>query len=289
LAETKYREWLVEDASEEGYERAANVDELVSACDEFDLQHPNDGGLEAFLEQAALVNDTDAWESDSDFVTLLTIHSSKGLEFPVVYIVGLEDGLIPHERSSTNDEELEEERRLLFVGITRAEQQLQLSRCLSRFRRNGVWPCIASRFLMELPREIMNCFEPAKSDPWSDQGDGFEPDLESVDPWLEDGFSSDEVKESPPRLKSSTTTAFPRLVTAAELEKKQDELNAIRLHPDRFQVGMQVEHPEYGVGQIVELSGSGLKRVATVDFPLLGKRRFRLSHSNLQPAGSDSH
>jgi len=289
LTETKYREWLVEDGSEEGYERAANVDELVSACDEFDLQHPNDGGLEAFLEQAALVNDTDAWESDSDFVTLLTIHSSKGLEFPVVYIVGLEDGLIPHERSSTNDEELEEERRLLFVGITRAEQQLQLSRCLSRYRRNGVWPCIASRFLMELPREIMNCFEPAKSDPWADQGDGFEPDLESVDPWLEDGFSSDEVKEPTPRLKASGTASFPRVVTAAELEKKQEEMNAIRLHPDRFQLGMPVEHPEYGIGQIVELSGSGMKRVATVEFTPLGKRRFRLSHSNLQPANPDSH
>ena len=284
LAETKYREWLVEDGSEEGYERAANVDELVSACDEFDLQHPSDGGLEAFLEQSALVNDTDAWESDSDFVTLLTIHSSKGLEFPAVYIVGLEDGLIPHERSSTNDEELEEERRLLFVGITRAEEQLQLSRCLGRYRRNGIWPCIASRFLMELPREQMNCFEPAKSDPWANEGDGYEPDLSNVDPWMEDGFSSDMFEEPKPAVKSKANAGLPRVVTAAELEQRQAEINAIRLHPDRYVQGMLVEHPEYGIGRIVDLSGSGMKRVATVEFPILGKRRFRLSHSNLQPA-----
>jgi hypothetical protein len=113
--------------------------------------------------------------------------------------------------------------------------------------------------------------------------------LESVDPWLEDGFSSDEVKEPTPRLKASGTASFPRVVTAAELEKKQEEMNAIRLHPDRFQLGMPVEHPEYGIGQIVELSGSGMKRVATVEFTPLGKRRFRLSHSNLQPADPDSH
>lgn len=284
LVETKYREWLVEDGSEEGYERAANVDELVSACDEFDLQHPSDGGLEAFLEQSALVNDTDAWESDSDFVTLLTIHSSKGLEFPAVYIVGLEDGLIPHERSSTNDEELEEERRLLFVGITRAQEQLQLSRCLGRYRRNGIWPCIASRFLMELPREQMNCFEPAKSDPWANEGDGYEPDLSNVDPWMEDGFSADMFEEPKPVVKSNANASLPRVVTAAELEQLQSEINAIRLHPDRYVHGMLVEHPEYGIGRIVDLSGSGMKRVATVEFPILGKRRFRLSHSNLQPA-----
>jgi ATP-dependent exoDNAse (exonuclease V) beta subunit len=156
------------------------------------------------------------------------------LEFPAVYIVGLEDGLIPHERSSTNDEELEEERRLLFVGITRAQEQLQLSRCLGRYRRNGIWPCIASRFLMELPREQMNCFEPAKSDPWANEGDGYEPDLSNVDPWMEDGFSADMFEEPKPVVKSNANASLPRVVTAAELEQLQSEINAIRLHPDRY-------------------------------------------------------
>ena len=287
LHETKYREWLTDDGSEEGHERASNVDELVAAAEEFDSQHPDDGGLEAFLEQAALVNDTDAWESTSDFVTLLTIHSSKGLEFPFVFIVGLEDGILPHERSSQNDDELEEERRLLFVGITRAQQQLQLSRCLNRFRKQGMWPSIASRFLMELPREIMNVFEPSANDPWVED----DPDVGNIDPWMHEGtsgeYDEDRVQEQVPGQIRST--AFPRLVTGAELAQKHGDMNAIRVHPEVFRMGMSVEHPEYGTGRIIDLSGSGLKRVATVDFPSLGKRRFRLSHSDLQPSDNPQH
>ncbi|MEM9409687.1 MAG: UvrD-helicase domain-containing protein, partial [Planctomycetota bacterium] len=116
---TGYRDWLTDDGSEEGHERAANVDELLVAAQEFDSEHPEDGGLERYLEQAALVSDTDAWESESDYVTLMSLHAAKGLEFPCVFIVGLEDGILPHERSIRDPEQIEEERRLLFVGITR--------------------------------------------------------------------------------------------------------------------------------------------------------------------------
>ena len=152
LAETGYRDWLTEDGSEESYERAGNVDELVVAAQEFDNEHPEDGGLGRYLEQAALVSDTDVWESDANYVTMMTMHAAKGLEFPCVYIVGLEDGILPHERSKDDDDQVEEERRLLFVGITRAEEELQFSRCLNRFRRGSYWPAIPSRFLVELPR-----------------------------------------------------------------------------------------------------------------------------------------
>ena len=161
LVETSYREWLTMDGSEEGFERASNVDELVVAASEFDSEHPEDGGLEKYLEQTALVSDTDVWESTSEFVTLMSLHAAKGLEFKKVFIIGLEDGILPHERSSSDDEQIEEERRLLFVGITRAEEELQLSRCLNRFRRGSYWPAIASRFLMELPRDEMQVFEPS--------------------------------------------------------------------------------------------------------------------------------
>ena len=118
LEETGYREWLTDDGSEEGFERANNVDELVVATQEFDNEHPHDGGLEAYLEQAALVSDTDVWSAEADHVTLMTLHAAKGLEFPSVFIVGLEDGILPHERSSGDDEQLEEERRLLFVAVS---------------------------------------------------------------------------------------------------------------------------------------------------------------------------
>ena len=107
----------------------ANVDELISAAVEFDRQHPEDGSLEAFLEQVALVSDTDAFEDASDRVTIMTLHAAKGLEFKRVFIIGVEDELLPHKRSKNSEWEIEEERRLLFVGITRAEERLELSCC----------------------------------------------------------------------------------------------------------------------------------------------------------------
>ncbi len=327
IDQTGYRDWLIEAGTEEAHERANNIDELVVAAAEFDRQHPEDGGLEAFLEQAALVNDTDAWESASEFVTLLTIHSSKGLEFPCVYIIGLEDGILPHERSSSNDDELEEERRLLFVGITRAQDRLQLSRCESRYRKNGYWPCIASRFLMELPRDEMNVHEPRSINDYG--GDEEEPWSKDLDPWLHDGvpeidINDDTVREhvsefakpkNPankiPQTKILQTQSplpkgsqqnddsreqpsyedvpkFPRLVTAADLAKEQEAGTAIRkIHPEVFKLGMRVGHPLYGTGVISELSGSGLKKTAHVDFGEYGCRRFRLSHSPLLPVESE--
>ncbi len=160
LDATGYRDWLTEDGSEEGFERARNIDELIVAAREFDNEHPDDCSLDRYLEQAALVSDTDAYDSNAEFVTLMTLHASKGLEFPVVHLIGAEDGILPHERSNSDDKEIEEERRLMFVGITRAKEELQISRSLSRFRKGGMWPAIASRFLMELPREEMDIFEP---------------------------------------------------------------------------------------------------------------------------------
>ena len=122
---------------------------------DFDERRGGTGQLEAFLEETCLVNDTDAWETDADRVTLMTLHASKGLEFPVVYVMAVEEGLLPHERSREHPEQLEEERRLLFVGITRAQQELQLS--LARYRdfRGQRKPTIPSSFLMELPRMEM--------------------------------------------------------------------------------------------------------------------------------------
>lgn len=284
IHETKYREWLVEDGSEEGHERANNVDELVAAADEFDRQHPDDGGLEAFLEQAALVNDVDAWESQSDYVTMLTIHAAKGLEFPSVFIVGLEDGILPHERCGQEADAIEEERRLLFVGITRAEQDLQISRCLSRFKKGGYWPSIASRFLMELPRHEMQINEPTSNFSFGDPAD--DDWASQIDPWLHEGVEGTSenfaTNASSARSQPISAAAPPRLITAAELQRQQSETNSTRLHPSVYQEGMLVEHPEYGQGRIVSLTGQGMKRTAAVDFSQLGKRSFRLAFCDLR-------
>ena len=297
---TGYREWLTADGSEESHERAGNVDELVVAAQEYDNEHPEDGGLDSYLEQAALVSDTDAWESDADYVTLMTLHAAKGLEFPYVFIIGLEDGLLPHERSRDSVDEIEEERRLLFVGITRAQKNLQISRCSSRFRRGSLWPAVPSGFLMELPRNEMQIFEPAAPESF-DFPDGDDDDIPfDIDPWEGDGddlrgAEDDEpdekslsIKADSPNSDSSSVNEansnnkFPRLMTGTEFVKKLEEDAETRLHPSMFKEGMAVEHSDYGRGDIVKISGSKNKTIATVHFPGVGKKQFRLAFCNLK-------
>ncbi|MDG1872727.1 MAG: 3'-5' exonuclease, partial [Mariniblastus sp.] len=294
-----YRDWLTDDGSEEGFERASNVDELVVAAQEYDRDHPNGGGLEGYLEQAALVSDTDVWEAEADYVTLMTLHAAKGLEFPCVYIVGLEDGILPHERSSGDDDEIEEERRLLFVGITRAEEQLQISRCMNRFRRGSYWPVIASRFLMELPREEMQIFEPVSNQTFDDES--LADSIADLDPWAQDELPSYDINEelaqgdtggvpapppsndAPSEVSTTPKPAIPRIVTAAQLQAEQEAMSShVRLHPNAYQVDMHVEHPEYGAGVVIEITGKDAKRTATIEFENHGRKRFRLAFCNLR-------
>lgn len=266
-----YREHLKASDTEEDNERLANIEELLTAAREFDERHPGDNQLEQFLEQASLVNDTDAFEDQTDKVTLMTLHAAKGLEFPAVFIIALEQGLIPHQRSMDDPDKLEEERRLLFVGITRAEQELQLSLAQYRSFRGGNWPTVPSAFLMELPREEMDYHEPTAAMP---------PAQESV--WSDDDFLQDEPVARP------LSASAARLATATEMFADQDaEPVRPRVPPGRFQQGMVVSHPEYGSGTIVALSGEGTKRVATVRFfGSASSKKFRLAQSPLEPVAS---
>jgi DNA helicase-2/ATP-dependent DNA helicase PcrA len=298
LAVTGYRDFLLEDDSENGHERAANVDELLVAAEEFDHQHPEDGGLEAFLESTALVNDVDDLDGETNAVSLMTLHAAKGLEFPVVYIVGLEDGLLPHERSSHSDAEIEEERRLLFVGITRAEEELQLSRVVHRNRRGERWPTIASRFLMELPRAEMEVFGSTSyefygsDEPAIDRSDADDPLADDFD-WetgqfreAPGGFAAPgnaPQADEPPR--PTDANKKPRLMTAAkmfDIPSTSQSSSRARIPVEVFQQGMPVEHPEYGAGIILTLSGTGQKRVAQVAFADC-ELSFRLAHCPLRP------
>ena len=165
IEETGYARWLRDSPAEAEGERLANIEELVSAAREFDEQHPGDNPLETFLEQASLVSDTDDWKPSGGSVSLMTLHAAKGLEFAVVYVVAIEEGLLPHERSREDPAQLEEERRLLFVGITRCREQLQLSFADTRLIRGGTGRAIPSPFLMELPREEMEVVQLAARAP----------------------------------------------------------------------------------------------------------------------------
>ena len=292
LAESGYKHFLEDSESEEDLDRLANIEELLTAARQFDEHHFGDGALESFLEEAALVNDTDAWEGENDRVTLMTMHAAKGLEFPVVFIVALEDGLLPHERSRNDPETLEEERRLLFVGITRAREVLQLSLATNREFRGQRRRTVPSQFLMEMPRGEMDVLGPPSAVPraWDDEAhasddDHVHPIHEDELPWEADEPADFAPTQSPDASpEASRPLAIGPLTTAAELDRAEPA-EAPRLSPESFYQGMVVRHPVYGLGKIVALSGSRDRRTATVAFAsAAGEKKFVLASSKLRPA-----
>jgi DNA helicase-2/ATP-dependent DNA helicase PcrA len=287
LAETGYHDLLAASELAEDQERLANIEELLTAAREFDMQHPGDGHLQEFLEQSSLASDTDAFEGESDAVTLMTLHAAKGLEFPVVFIIALEEGIIPHERSQNQQDLTEEERRLLFVGITRAEEELQLSHVERRLFRGREQMPVPSSFLMELPRSEMEVVAPSfgyyQQTAWRQregQGDAYEGDESQTSGWDDFDFSQDEPAAKP-RGKGT------KLITAAEM--LVDDEAAQRCPPSVFRQGMAVNHPTYGAGVIVALSGTSRTRTATVQFhSTASQKKFRLAQSPLMPAEGET-
>ena len=154
LERTGYRNHLMEDG-EQGRERLENVQELRSTALEIQQMDPQEG-ISAFLEGVALVSDIDSLEENTDAVTLITLHQAKGLEFPVVFIVGLEDGLLPHVRSFDDPGQMEEERRLFYVGMTRAKDRLYVLRAFRRGFRGNSGPSLPSRFLGDIPSHLVS-------------------------------------------------------------------------------------------------------------------------------------
>jgi len=286
----------------------ANVDELISAAVEFDRQHPDDGSLEAFLEQVALVADTDAFDGTNERVTLMTLHAAKGLEFPHVFIIGVEDDMLPHKRSKESESELEEERRLLFVGITRAKQWLQLSCCKRRAMRGDVRPVIPSPFLNELPLEEMKRVETSQEQDWFDEDpygsdDTFDEsypeswDLPGESTQHKDHVSNVEIASDPTQVILDETSQLPQEELAEVAARKKQSNAAMSItaslktaadllsnppSPLRaYSEGMMVRHADHGDGTIVSITGRGPKRIARVRFDD-EERSFRLAFADLQ-------
>jgi len=280
LAETGYREQYGS-GDEEDQERLANIEQLLSVARDFDERHGGDSHqLEAFLEETCLVNDTDDWQIEGDCVTLMTLHSSKGLEFPVVYLVAVEEGLLPHERSRDLPDKLEEERRLMFVGITRAKQELQISLAKYRDFRGRRQMTIPSSFLLELPREDMKLVNFGPGESLASSTSYNDEDLSAQDQSHEE-YDEPVARRVEP---AGTIKSFPflQLTTAAELANGGAPLPPVS--PDDFVQGALVRHPQYGLGRIVALSGAGPERQATVDFPPpAGQMKIMVVDSPLRP------
>lgn len=307
LTESGYREFLQDSDDEEDANRLANIEELLTDARQFDEQDEEQLRLEGYLERTWLVNETDNWEDDSDKVTLMTLHAAKGLEFPSVYLLAVEDGILPHERSQNDPSQLEEERRLAFVGITRACESLQLSHVLRRDFRGQRRIAIPSSFLMEIPREELDTrwardqeidsgFDDLES---GDSGNGFaadfEPDydvFEDPEVTLElDASAVDVTNETAPEGAGESKSdpqwqvAAASVQTASNLTGEETPSKPVSraVSPDVFALGMTVKHPEFGPGKIKTLSGAGKARRATVQFALAGERSFILAFSPLVP------
>jgi DNA helicase-2/ATP-dependent DNA helicase PcrA len=225
--------------------RIENLAELVGAAHEFET-------VDEFLEQVSLVADTDEIDGDESSVVLMTLHSAKGLEFPVVFIIGMEDGVFPHLRSLTEPDELEEERRLAYVGITRAQERLYLTNAWSRTLFGSTLYNPSSRFLDEIPESLVDVVDGNRrasrrsgSGSW---GRGL-------------GSSKDRIVEQ------AMKPSGPRPSGAESLGLK---------------VGDDVRHAKFGEGVIIDLEGVGDKAEATVRFPDVGEKRLLLSWSPLE-------
>jgi DNA helicase II / ATP-dependent DNA helicase PcrA len=240
---------------ETGNDRLRNIGELINVAAEFDVQNP-EGTLDDYLQQVTLVSDVDKIKDSGGAVTLMTLHAAKGLEFPFVAMVGMEDGLIPHARAvsfNANPDEMEEERRLAFVGITRAMKQLVLSHARYRMIRGQTERTIASQFLQEMPEE---CFE--------------ELDLTGDDSGLGSLNYRDEA-------------SYGR---RAQQDRRQDESASQRHQAEamagEFKRGVLVRHPQFGLGRIEEITPAGTMTKAIVQFQGMGKKTLILQYARLE-------
>ncbi|MBV8487298.1 MAG: ATP-binding domain-containing protein, partial [Planctomycetaceae bacterium] len=267
LSRTGYRDYLKSDVRDGGEDRLANLDELISAAAEFDTEHPG-ASIHDFLAEVTLASPVDRWDQDQGAVTLMTLHAAKGLEFPVVFIVALEEGLLPHARANNDEKELEEERRLLFVGITRARRELYLSHCRVRTFRGQQQATTPSRFLGELPAEALEYHDRSG--------------VELSHRLAASGGTVFPRRSSPVPARRENVGAF-HLTTAAELAGAGPDGSA-----EALRLGATVVHPQFGIGRIVSVEGDGTRRKGTVAFTVGPSRTFVLGMAPLRVLGKAS-
>ena len=241
LKDSGYRKALEDERSIEAQGRLENLDEFLTVTSQYEAttENPSLGG---FLEQAALISDIDSMKGGASAVTLMTLHSAKGLEFPVVFLVGMEEGIFPHFRSLQQDGSIEEERRLAYVGITRAREELHLTYALRRAIFGQTQLNLPSRFLNEIPTDL-----------WADP-----PAKQSAPTWDSGRRASGGGWDSPK----------PRPVPPAD---------APPLRP-----GEKVKHAVFGQGVVVQCTGSGDEAVVSVAFPNIGVKKLVLGFARLQ-------
>lgn len=255
---------LKEENTIESLARRENIQELISALREFNDTHPG-GGLEDFLEEVSLVSDVDMAEFGHNAVTLMTLHAAKGLEFPVVFIAGLEEGLFPVSNAMTEPKELEEERRLFYVGITRAMRKVHLLYALTRYRFGELGYSVRSRFLDEIDQSLLETVAPATPGIAVQRRNG---NGKPVTPTAQPRSSRQKAMEDVDRYSSD---AMP---------KYEDESQV----PIAAKVGARVIHDSFGKGRVIAIDGRGENARAIVDFENVGRKHLMLKFARLRTA-----
>ena len=233
LDRTGYLAQLEESTDPQDQARAENIGELLSVAKDFQDTNPS-GTVEDFLEQVALVNDVDSFEQEESKVTLMTLHAAKGLEFPIVFLGGLEEGLFPHSRTLMNPEEIEEERRLAYVGITRAEKELYISNATTRTVFGRTSSYLPSRFIDEIPEELVDGLRAKRKVP-------------------------DDIKRHVPQHMSVTSRPVTKPIVRNEVIAD-------------WKIGDTAIHSKWGNGKVINIAGEGAGMKLTIEFPTQGVR-----------------
>lgn len=285
IRQTRYTAGWEGAYDETSTERLANVEELIGAARQYDEAAGEERSLQGFLEQTALVSDTDWLDEAAGRVTLMTLHAAKGLEFPVVFVIGVEEGLIPHERAikEASRREIEEERRLLFVGMTRAQKRLFLTESRIRSMHGRTMPTIQSPFLRELECERIEVDGPGNN-PFAIQPSDWEEASIDINLAASQPSPAAIPPTSPADAEAAPAAArFPKLITAAALLNGEKQAAQV---PQLYTVGMRVRHPRYGLGTVIKVDGHGGNRNVTVEFPHDDRiQTFIAAKAPLQPVG----
>jgi DNA helicase-2/ATP-dependent DNA helicase PcrA len=250
LDQSGYRRMLKDSRDEEDQERLANVEELITAARQFAAEDAS-RTIGDFLENITLASDVDSWNERQDSVSVMTTHAAKGLEFSVVYIAAVEQGILPHERSLGRDEEVEEERRLAFVGMTRGKEELYLCHArLREFRGNTLY-AVPSMFLDELPADGVQHVDLSASAGGT---------LAAIEHWrggsaaAEQGWNDAGIRSKPAPIPPAGTGSAGG--------------------GGPYEEGMVIRHATYGSGRIVEVSGYGSLKKIKIRFQTAGERSF---------------
>lgn len=248
LEHTSYLQALQEEGKVENEKRIANLQELIGVARDFMREKGEQATLEEFLSQTALVSDLDNADLSDDRVTLMTLHTAKGLEYPLIFMVGMEEGLFPHARTLLSDKEMEEERRACYVGITRAKRQLYLTYAKSRTIYGRTNNCKPSRFLAEIPDKYLEYERPRYT--------------VAINSYNKPRHSMPKVKIAPLPV-NNTCAVKPDL--------------SINWRP-----GDKVEHVKWGKGTIVARQGSGEEVQLSIVFSTVGLKKVMQKYAPLK-------